>query len=588
MDFSVENDSLREFAMSLQKSSIKDIKVAHLNVRSLRLKIDEIRLLQQLCKFDILAITESHLDNSVPDFHIAIEGLRFFRLDRLKRKGGGCVLYYAENFTAIHRKDLSDKKLEAIWIQVKFPSVTALFSVIYRAPDDNDFFDRFQKQLERAWQRSSHIFLLGDLNCDLNMSHSVSKNQNTAKLLNIFDALNMENTITSSTRITPTCESLIDLFVTTKKELIQSSGVFHLGISDHSLIYASIRLRSKRPPAKIIKTRNYKNFDLTKFQQDVSFTPFHVASVFDDPDDKLWAWNKMFLDVCDQHAPFKDVKVRSTSLPWMTNNIRLKINVRYKLFKSAISTRCPLKWSEYKKIRNEITTDLRQAKANYFKDLFDEIKTTKAYWNLVRKATTPTQQTVIGPLKTESEQFVIKDDEKACLMNNYFATVGEKLELDLPTLNTQPLPSDLQPICAPPPPLSEVKLSEDSVLQQIKHLKPNKATGPDGISPKLLKLANQALSTHLTSLFRWSIDHEIVYESWKQARVSPIFKKDDSTNPGNYRPISLLSVPSKLLEAEINDSIINHVTKNNLITPNQWAYRKAHSTELLLIHLTEK
>lgn len=223
----------------------------------------------------------------------------------------------------------------------------------------------------------------------------------------------------------------------------------------------------------------------------------------------------MFLDVCDQHAPFKDVKVRSTSLPWITNNIRLKINVRYKLFKSAISTRCPLKWSEYKKIRNEITTDLRQAKANYFKELFDEIKTTKPYWNLVRKATTPTQQAVIGQLKIESEQFVIKDDEKACLMNNYFATVGEKLELDLPTLNTQPLPSDLQPICAPP--LSEVKLSEDSVLQQIHHLKPNKATGPDGISPKLLKLANQALSTHLTSLFRWSIDQEIVYESWKQA-----------------------------------------------------------------------
>ena len=45
---------------------------------------------------------------------------------------------------------------------------------------------------------------------------------------------------------------------------------------------------------------------------------------------------------------------------------------------------------------------------------------------------------------------------------------------------------------------------------------------------------------------------------------------------------------SKLLESEINTAIVNHVTSNNLITPNQWAYRKAHSTELLLIHLTEK
>ena len=48
-------------------------------------------------------------------------------------------------------------------------------------------------------------------------------------------------------------------------------------------------------------------------------------------------------------------------------------------------------------------------------------------------------------------------------------------------------------------------------------------------------------------------------------------KKDDSTDPGNYRPVSILSVPSKLLESEINTAIVNHVTNNNLITPNQWA-----------------
>ena len=70
--------------------------------------------------------------------------------------------------------------------------------------------------------------------------------------------------------------------------------------------------------------------------------------------------------------------------------------------------------------------------------------------------------------------------------------------------------------------------------------------------------------------------------------MPPIFKKDDSTDPGNYCPVSILSVPRKLLESEIKTAIINHVTCDNLVTPNQWAYRKAHSTELLLIYLTEK
>ena len=70
--------------------------------------------------------------------------------------------------------------------------------------------------------------------------------------------------------------------------------------------------------------------------------------------------------------------------------------------------------------QNEITTDLRQAKAMYFNDLFTEIMTTKASWNLVRKATAPKHQTVVGPLKPESGHLVVKDDEKACLINTYF------------------------------------------------------------------------------------------------------------------------------------------------------------------------
>ena len=144
--------------------------------------------------------------------------------------------------------------------------------------------------------------------------------------------------------------------------------------------------------------------------------------------------------------------------------------------------------------------------------LFTEIKTTKAYWNLVRKATAPKQQTVVGPLKTESGHLVVKDDEKACLMNTYFASVGEKLALDLPLPIERSLSSDSVTQTNIVPSLSEVNLSEVSVLRQIKLLKPNKATGPDGISPKLLRLTTYAVSPHLTSLFRLSIYLETVYE----------------------------------------------------------------------------
>ena len=69
----------------------------------------------------------------------------------------------------------------------------------------------------------------------------------------------------------------------------------------------------KRPPPKIMQIRNYKKLNKESFKQDIKCTPFHVATIFDDPDDSLWMWNKLSLQIAEIHA--KEVKVRSHSLP---------------------------------------------------------------------------------------------------------------------------------------------------------------------------------------------------------------------------------------------------------------------------------
>ena len=114
-------------------------------------------------------------------------------------------------------------------------------------------------------------------------------------------------------------------------------------------------LRTKRPLPIIVKTRDYKRMDIRGFRDDIESAPFHIASIFNDPDDNLWAWQYLVNDLCDKHAPWKNVKIRSI---WMTSDIRLKMNRRYKLFKEAVSTKCPRKWSAYKKARNNVTSEL--------------------------------------------------------------------------------------------------------------------------------------------------------------------------------------------------------------------------------------
>lgn len=145
----------------------KEVRLAHLNVCSLRNKIEEVRCLQLLCKFEILAITETHLNKNIPDTEIDIPGMKFVRLDRKGQKRGGCLLYYAEHSQAKHRRDLFKRNIKAEWLQVKFPSSSVLFLVIYRPPDaSGEFFKQIGATLEKAWLKTSNIVLCGDFNCD--------------------------------------------------------------------------------------------------------------------------------------------------------------------------------------------------------------------------------------------------------------------------------------------------------------------------------------------------------------------------------------------------------------------------------------
>ena len=92
------------------------------------------------------------------------------------------------------------------------------------------------------------------------------------------------------------------------------------------------------------------------------------------------------------------------------------MNQRYKLFRKAINTKCPLLWQEYKRARNEVTSALRQAEASYFSNMFDEVKNTTMYWKLLKKATNPTQSKTISPLKREDDSLALLDEEKAAFI----------------------------------------------------------------------------------------------------------------------------------------------------------------------------
>ena len=111
-----------------------------------------------------------------------------------------------------------------------------------------------------------------------------------------------------------------------------------------------------------------------------------------------------------------------------------------------------------------------------------------------------------------------------------------------------------------------------------------KASGPDLLSPRLLKEGSDILAEPLSLLFNRSLDKCYFPIAWKDANVSPIFKKDDKSSPSNYRPISLLSSVGKAMERCIHKQLYNYVFTNELITPLQSGFKHGDSTNFQLIH----
>ena len=134
-------------------------------------------------------------------------------------------------------------------------------------------------------------------------------------------------------------------------------------------------------------------------------------------------------------------------------------------------------------------------------------------------------------------------------------------------------------------PLSQIEITLREVDEQLSLLNVNKAFGPDGIGPKILKPLKEVIAPSLLKLFRATMTHKKVPKIWKQANVTPIYKKGDRSDPNNYRPISLLNTASKLLEKIVFKHIFNHMRDNRIISQWQSGFMPGCSTITQLLEI---
>ena len=563
------------------------LKISHINVNGLLNKLLDIKALLFSIKFDILAITESHLSEDISDDEIAITGYKTARRDRNDgRKGGGTVIYFAEYLDAYERQDIDvNNSLEAAWIDVTVASQRLLVASIYRPPDNTTFLNQFSSTLDRIWMKRTNIILLGDFNFNL-LPNAQDTNSSIWKFRQLLNKFNLKNVINKATRITDTSTTLIDLVICSDTSKISHQGVCDLGISDHHLIYAVVNLKRKRQRSTLKTVYDYKKVDLDSLRTDFAAAPWSICNIFDDLDDATWAWECLYKDIMKSHIQARRVKIRNGSLPWMNSSIRKELNKRYKLLLKAQQTpKGSQAWINYKKARNHCNKLLRSAESNYWLSKFNETTSAKDFWKTVRSFEGKRTITNIGPIKDSSGVIHSDDTSKAIALNSFFVNVGKSLSKSTQDSSVNfPRQSARNNSVS----LYDIALNKDLLKSSLKRLKPGKASGPDDISSRELRLIGDAFLDCFMPLAQRSILECKFPSQWKQAQVKCLHKKGSTLDCGNYRPISLLSIPGKLLENVVSQQLDNFLYGSNLISMNQWGFRKGGSPELLLLSLTEQ
>ena len=230
--------------------------------------------------------------------------------------------------------------------------------------------------------------------------------------------------------------------------------------------------------------------------------------------------------------------------------------------------------NKYLEIKRKCRKECRKARAQYLNKISEDKDNKKLFWNYVkskRKDNISCQQLKDKYGKPQSDP-----STKANILNDQFSSVW-----------STPTNVDHKFRDHGAPDIDELNISIKGVHKLLSNLKPFKATGPDGIPPFILKELAYELAPPFAILFEASLLQGILPSDWTSAFITPIFKKGDPLQASDYRPGSLTSVPSKIMEHIICSHIMRHLERHNVLCDNQHGFRKFRSCESQLISTVE-
>ena len=602
------------FLKDLNQSNNKELNILSLNIQSLKGNFHKLNEeIEQLQKFDIICLCETNIDPSettmgnhdlynLSGFNTPI----FQKPARMSNKGGGLAIYINSNkfnedsikiVDSINTNE-SPESGEFLFVEINTgpKNKNIILGNIYRSPshDPQNFIDKLSEiyvNLDKNMHKN--IVLLGDINIDMIQHDTDTHAQN---YFNCMSQHGLIPVISRPTRITDHSMTLIDHIFTNSLSNFLKSGILKDPFADHLGVFIKISLNNSIP---ILNNGTYfftdfSDANTTKFENLIYDANWQTVTDTVNANDKYNTFLEIYEKCYNTAFPTKNKRVknpRATGKPWMMEWLKEACDRKNKLHCNFIKHPTAENKQEYVKYKKWTEKQIYKAKRKFYSNQITKFNNNaKKQWKLMNE--------IINRRKTNSKITKLKINDKDISnstqisnhFNKYFCNIASKLkgELQLDTnISHNDNPLCYLKVCRCTANCTCTRSSiflepctEAEIINIISEL--NNSSTAD-FSTKALKSIKNIISPTIKNLVNASLEQGIFPSALKIAKVIPIFKSGKRNDVSNYRPISLLSVFSKIYEKIMYCRIVTFLNNNKLINNRQYGFRAAHSCEHALL-----
>jgi hypothetical protein len=551
----------------------------YFNARSIVNKIEELEVYTKEENLDIIAVTETWLTDEILTSEFSVEGYTLLRKDRkdlVKTRGGGVAIYVKDEINVTERDDLSVQLFpESVWCELEFKGEKTLLGVCYRPPDSLTVNNEAMYSLINKVGREN-VVIMGDFNFpELSWGHK-SSTLHEHPFITCINENFLEQMVDKPTR----GENILDLVLCSDISFVQNLKVGEpFATSDHQIIRFDLMV-SKEVTKENAITYSYFKADYGKIREYASER--HWEDLVDNSDvDKSWlAIKSELLDIRNKFVP--KLKQNKNKCKWVNREVVTCRRAKKKAWNRYVNSGKKVEmYQQYVIRRRQCAAVNKKAKEDFETKLADNIKQdSKSFYAYIRSKQRCKDK--IGPLKDSTGNVLTDDKFTADLLNKYF--VGVFTKEDLANI---PEPVKIFTGSSSSEGLNIIEISEELVYNKLAEINVNKCIGVDELHPKLLYELRGELVKPLCALFKLSLETASLPQDWRDANVTPLFKKGSKNMAENYRPISLTSKIGKILESIIKDQIVSHLEKFKLILDSQHGFRKGRSCLTNLLNFLE-